>query len=478
MRRGVLIAALRGIDTGILALALGLAALIPHYRVGDIVTLSEFIHLRIALVDLAVFVVLIAIWQLCFQYFCLYHPTRLASLATSPLVIVKATAAGTACFAVGALISRQDVAALALLVPFWLLDTVLTIVVRLALRSLLNVVRRRDGGLRDLLIVGTNERGFLFGRRLQAQRDLGYRLVGFVDEPREIPEEFQAQGIRIVTDFDGLASYLASNVIDEVVLCLPVKSQYARAVGVIALCREQGILVRFLSDIFNTPQGPQAYAAHIGHDAVVTMSTGPAPGLSTFLKRTIDIGISLFLLTLLAPVAAAIILAIKLTSPGPAHFVQVRLGLHKRPFRIHKFRTMVAGAEAQRESLEEQNEVDGPVFKIKHDPRVTAVGRLLRKTSLDELPQLFNVLKGEMSLVGPRPLPVKDYNGFDEDWHRRRFSVQPGITCLWQVAGRNNLSFDRWMELDMEYIDRWSLGLDLRILFQTIPAVLRGSGAS
>jgi lipopolysaccharide/colanic/teichoic acid biosynthesis glycosyltransferase len=170
--------------------------------------------------------------------------------------------------------------------------------------------------------------------------------------------------------------------------------------------------------------------------------------------------------------------AIKLTSPGPAHFAQERLGKNKHRFRMQKFRTMGVNAESQREALEDLNEAQGPVFKIKNDPRVTAVGRLLRKTSLDELPQLYNVLNGDMSLVGPRPLPVKDYEGFDEDWHRRRFSVRPGMTCLWQVGGRSNVSFDRWMELDMEYIDNWSFGLDLRILAQTIPAVLRGSGAS
>ena len=153
------------------------------------------------------------------------------------------------------------------------------------------------------------------------------------------------------------------------------------------------------------------------------------------------------------------------------------MGLNKRRFKLYKFRTMTDGAEARQEELECFNEACGPVFKIKNDPRITRLGRFLRKTSIDELPQLFNVLKGDMSLVGPRPLPVRDYNGFSEDWQRRRFSVRPGITCLWQVNGRSNTSFEHWMELDMKYIDTWSFQLDLKILLLTIPAVLRGSGA-
>jgi lipopolysaccharide/colanic/teichoic acid biosynthesis glycosyltransferase len=145
---------------------------------------------------------------------------------------------------------------------------------------------------------------------------------------------------------------------------------------------------------------------------------------------------------------------------------------------LYKFRTVTQGAEKKQAQLEALNEVSGPVFKIKDDPRITPIGRILRKTSIDELPQLYNVLKGDMSLVGPRALPLRDYEGFSLDWHRRRFSVRPGITCLWQVNGRSSIQFEKWMELDLEYIDNWSLWLDFRILFRTIPAVLRGSGAA
>ena len=154
------------------------------------------------------------------------------------------------------------------------------------------------------------------------------------------------------------------------------------------------------------------------------------------------------------------------------------MGLNKRQFWIYKFRTMVPDAEKRIAELEKQNEVTGPVFKIKNDPRLTPIGKVLRTTSIDELPQLFSVVKGDMSLVGPRPLPLRDCKGFDQDWHRRRFSVRPGITCLWQVNGRSSIPFERWMELDMQYIDEWSLWLDFKILAGTIPAVLKGSGAA
>jgi lipopolysaccharide/colanic/teichoic acid biosynthesis glycosyltransferase len=158
--------------------------------------------------------------------------------------------------------------------------------------------------------------------------------------------------------------------------------------------------------------------------------------------------------------------------------VQKRLGLNKRRFGVFKFRTMVVDAEQKIKEIAHLNEVSGPVFKIKNDPRIFRVGRLLRRTSIDELPQLLNVFLGDMSLVGPRPLPVRDYEGFNEDWQRRRFSVKPGITCLWQVKGRSEIPFEQWMELDLQYIDKWSLWLDLKILLRTIPAVLRGSGAA
>jgi len=241
--------------------------------------------------------------------------------------------------------------------------------------------------------------------------------------------------------------------------------------------QEQGITVRWLSNIFNLRLA-KPRAEHLAGDPLITHATGLAEGWSVVVKRVLDLVISTVVLIFLAPVLVVAAVAIKLASPGPVFFLQNRVGLNKRRFKICKFRTMVVDAEKEMAQLQHLNEVSGPVFKIKNDPRITPLGRFLRKTSIDELPQLFNVLKGDMSLVGPRPLPVRDYEGFSKDWQRRRFSVRPGITCLWQINGRSSIPFEKWMELDLEYIDGWSLWLDFQILVRTIPAVLRGSGAA
>jgi len=207
------------------------------------------------------------------------------------------------------------------------------------------------------------------------------------------------------------------------------------------------------------------------------MAIAPEDG-RLIVKRLIDIAGSVVALIVFAPLLVLTAIAIKLTSPGPVIFTQERLGLNKRRFRMYKFRTMVADAEACQAAFEHLNEATGPVFKIRNDPRITPLGRFLRKSSIDELPQFVNVLRGEMSLVGPRPLPVRDVTRFSEATGMRRFSMRPGITCLWQVQGRSQLSFQEWMGLDLEYIDQWSLALDLLILAKTVPAVVRGVGAT
>src|SRR5450631_1003573 len=234
--------------------------------------------------------------------------------------------------------------------------------------------------------------------------------------------------------------------------------------------------MRFDSDIFNLKIARSHMDAFDGDPQIIAHSGG-FEGWAFLFKRIIDVVVSFVLVLLLAPLFLTVAVLVSLTSPGPIFFKQKRVGSNKRQFIMYKFRTMVPNAERIQEELLHLNEMSGPVFKIRNDPRMTQLGRMLRKTSADELPQLFNVLKGDMSLVGPRPMSVRDYQLFNEDWQRRRFSVRPGITCLWQVNGRSSISFEQWMQLDLQYMDEWSLWLDVKILARTIPAVLKGSGA-
>jgi exopolysaccharide biosynthesis polyprenyl glycosylphosphotransferase len=273
-----------------------------------------------------------------------------------------------------------------------------------------------------------------------------------------------------------LETAIAQEPLDEVFIALSIEKDSHLIGSIIRRCEEQGIVVRLQTEMFKL-RTARWHVDQLNGLPVVTVRSGPADGWQLVAKRVIDVWGSLALLIALAPLFAMVAIAIKLDSPGPVFFRQERIGLNKRRFKLFKFRTMLAGADRQQPLLEHLNEAAGPVFKIRNDPRITGVGKFLRRFSVDELPQLLNVLKGEMSLVGPRPLPVRDIERIEVQWHKRRLSMQPGVTGLWQVSGRSDVSFDHWVRMDLEYIDKWSLALDLKILLKTIPAVLRGSGA-
>jgi exopolysaccharide biosynthesis polyprenyl glycosylphosphotransferase len=273
-----------------------------------------------------------------------------------------------------------------------------------------------------------------------------------------------------------LESLIAREPVDEVFIVFP-RDEYSDLFDrIVHLCEEQGIIVRVQSEMFHL-RVAKWQLDELDGVPIVTIQSGPTDGWPLILKRLIDLCGSAVLLVFLLPLFSVVSLLIKMDSSGPVFFKQERVGLNKRRFTLYKFRTMTDGADQQQQTLERLNEANGPVFKIKHDPRVTRLGKFLRRFSIDELPQLFNVLKGEMSLVGPRPLPMRDMQRIDVLWHKRRLSVKPGLTCLWQVNGRSDVTFDHWVQMDLEYIDNWSLGLDLQILLKTLPAVLRGSGA-
>ncbi len=344
---------------------------------------------------------------------------------------------------------------------------------RAVLRGTLGYLRTKGRNLRFIVIVGTNSRALRFARIIQSRKELGYRIRGFVDMLWSGSGMVQKEGYSLLGGFGDFGSIISDKVVDEVMICLPLRSFYDQANQIAKLSEEQGIVVRFLPDLFNLRL---AYSKieQFEDEYMITLFTGGMGGWQEYAKRIFDMGVSAVALIVLSPVFLLGAIIVKATSRGPAFFTQQRVGLNKRRFPVYKFRTMIQNAEKDLEKLESLNEVSGPVFKMKDDPRVTPVGKLLRKTSMDELPQLLNVLKGDMSLVGPRPLPVRDYMGFDQDWQRRRLSVRPGLTCLWQVRGKHAIPFDKWMEMDLEYIDQWSLWLDIKILAKTIPTVLKG----
>ncbi|MBI3415823.1 MAG: sugar transferase [Verrucomicrobia bacterium] len=246
---------------------------------------------------------------------------------------------------------------------------------------------------------------------------------------------------------------------------------------VIQACELEGVEVWLMADFFKTQISQTALDEFYGRPMLVFRSA-PEASWQGVAKHALDLVGAFFLLLLSAIPMLVIAALIKRSSPGPVFFRQSRSGLNGKPFTMYKFRSMATDAEQRKHELAVLNEMDGPVFKVTNDPRVTPIGRWLRKYSLDEFPQLFNVLRGEMSLVGPRPLPVDEVRRFDDVAHRRRLSVKPGLTCLWQVSGRNNVcKFEDWVRLDLEYIDNWSIWLDFKILFRTIPVVLAGTGA-
>jgi exopolysaccharide biosynthesis polyprenyl glycosylphosphotransferase len=299
--------------------------------------------------------------------------------------------------------------------------------------------------------------------------------MGFVDDDWAGLREFKHPS-PLLGDLKEIPRILSDYVVDEVFICLPIKSYYNKIQEIIGHCEKQGIMVRILTDLFASRLA-KSQLDILDEIQVITLYSAPYRGSEVVAKRVIDLIFSTALLILFTPFFLVVALLIKWKTLGPVFFFQDRVGFNKRVFKIIKFRTMVENAEELLPSLEHLNEMDGATFKIKDDPRLTKAGRILRKNSIDELPQLFNVLKGDMSLVGPRPLPLRDYRGFDADWQKRRFSVKPGLTCLWQINGRSNTDFSKWMELDMEYIDHWSLWLDFKILLKTSPVVITRIGA-
>ncbi|MFQ5674959.1 MAG: sugar transferase [bacterium] len=361
---------------------------------------------------------------------------------------------------------------------FIVVNSVMTVFVLAAARitwiHFFENIHKNEQNKINLLIVGTGKRARDFIRTVKMHSNWGLRIVGLIDDEHGMFGK-AIEGFRVLGRLQDIPFILHRIVVDRVIFVVP-RLWLNRIDEAILACEREGISTSISMDLYNL-RIAKVRQTDFGGFPLLEFETFSAKQWQLFLKRTIDIFLSLILLILSFPIIIAAVTAIKVTSKGPILFTQVRSGLNGRKFKLYKFRTMIVGAEVKKRELEKANEMDGPVFKINKDPRITPVGRFLRKFSIDEIPQLFNVLRGDMSIVGPRPpLPVEVE--LYKMWQRRRLSLRPGLTCTWQVSGRNKIRFEKWMQMDLDYIDRWSLWLDFKILFRTVFVVLFGYGAS
>lgn len=442
-------------------------------------SLSQFFETRISIGNCLLFALLLLAWHNIFILSGLYVSKRLVRRRTEVLEVAEATLMASAFLFVMARVLHIQMVMLSFsfVTAFWAVCTAIMAGGRLASRSILVSLRRRGHNTRYVLIVGTNERAIEFAECVRERPELGMQIVGFVDDEWPGLCAFEETGHKRCCDFSGLAEFLRHQIVDEAAIYLPVRSYYEHATQLISLCEQHGIAIRVQTQIYNL-RSQDSMALNLEQDTHVAAPSTSVTTWPSLIKRLIDCVGAAAALIVLSPLLIGVAILIKFTSEGPILFRQTRVGLNKRMFNMYKFRTMIPNAEEVQEELLSLNEMTGPVFKLKNDPRVTPLGRFLRKTSIDELPQLFNVLKGQMSLVGPRAMSRRDFELFNTDTHRRRFSVKPGITCLWQVNGRNSIPFEQWMELDLQYIDKWSIWLDIKILARTVPAVWRGTGAT
>jgi len=406
----------------------------------------------------------------------LYTSKRMTGFLSEALDIIKTV---TICIIVAgapAFFIREHPLSRIFLVSLWVMESASLISLHYILREWLKYIRRRGYNFRQILIVGRNERAAKFVGKIEESPEFGLRILGFIDAPNGNNGVHSLSPCRPLGGLKDLERIIREQIVDEVFVFLPIKSFYSEIQEILEICESMGVEVKIPTDLFSYKLAKSTISVY-DNIPVIDLYTSPKMNWQLLVKRLVDIFCSGFGLIILAPLFAAVALLIKATSRGPIFFRQERVGYNGRPFNCLKFRTMVKNAEELKKDLLKFNEMEGPVFKMKNDPRVTRVGRILRKTSIDELPQLINVFMGEMSLVGPRPPVPSEVVQYDLK-DRRRLSMRPGITCLWQVNGRNGIRFEKWMELDRKYIDQWSLWLDFKILAKTIPSVMRGSGAA
>jgi len=469
---------LKSADLALILFALG-ATIVLNYAPEAHMSMPEysldFLSSRVKLSNAVLGGFLMYIWHYCFRYYGLYFSSRLSTPKEILLKIVRAVGASSIALLLIAKIGDWNVINLWTTACFGFIAVAFVGGLRMSVYRLSRRFRQRGVNVKSLLIIGGGARSEELIKTICRKSELGYQILGYLDSTPSFSQR-ELAGVPWVGNFEDLRQIIDRQVVDEVAIALPIKSHYLQIKTAIAHLEEQGVVVHLLSDFF-THQLARIEPQDFQGMPLLSLHSAPAVCWRTEVKRMIDVLGAVSLLIISAPLLAAIAILIRLDSRGPVFFTQERVGYNKRRFRMIKFRTMVVDAEARLKEIEHLNEKEGPIFKIRQDPRITRVGRILRKFSLDELPQLLNVLLGDMSLVGPRPLSTRDASKLEESWQKRRFSVRPGMTCLWQISGRSNLSFEEWVALDLKYIDSWSLQLDWLILLKTIPAVLTARGA-
>lgn len=345
---------------------------------------------------------------------------------------------------------------------------------KILFRRILKVVYQSGHNLINLLIVGTGKRAQEFIRVVIEHENWGLKIIGLIDDDPKLLGK-KIRDYEVVGKIIDIPRILREMVVDQVVFVVP-RRWLNRIENAIYQCENEGVSSAVSVDLYR-PKFAKMRLSDLAGIPLLIYQTSMAEEWQLFIKRCIDLSVSFISLLLLSPFLITIVILVKITSRGPVFYRQIRSGKYGRKFTLYKFRSMHAGADSQKENLDKHNEMNGPVFKMKKDPRITKLGKFLRRFSIDELPQLFNVLIGDMSLVGPRP-PIPDEVHMYETWQRRRLSMKPGITCIWQVSGRNNVDFEEWMEMDLKYIDGFSLWFDLKILVRTFFVVLTGYGAA
>lgn len=425
---------------------------------------------------LKIYPLVLVIWSVLLFTYHSYHSHRTVPVSREALTIFRVVVVGNVLLATLAYLMPLRQLSRTWFVLFGVLSAIFLVMEKIAVRLIARYVRFKGLNYRTILIVGTGRRAIDVARVVQDHKYWGYKILGFVEDGHRLPNGWARY--RVYGSVPELRRLLERGEfpepVDEIVFAV-TRKKLDEMKQMFILCEELGIRARVAMNFFQN-RVARVELEELEGIPFLTFTTTPSNEAQLALKRGLDVAISAMLLVLAAPVILIAALAIKLNG-GSVIFKQERIGLNGRTFTLYKFRTMLEDAHARRDEVNHLNEMSGPVFKAKIDPRVTAIGRFLRKFSLDELPQLWNVLKGDMSLVGPRP-PIPEEVRSYHRWHRRRLSMKPGLTCLWQISGRNNIDFDRWMQMDLQYIDNWSPGLDMKILLRTIPAVLSGRGAS